>query len=294
MGLGTTNKKRAIRKRASRNRTGPASRGRGLPACLLLMLMAISPARGQCALHDVPALLPMEATTRLGLAWRETALAAVPGSLSEAEVSAVFAAGTHWGWAWRWPFAWLSVPAGMAAGLGDPAWELNFRSRAGAWAWGASGFVSAPLGDAGNGLGADAFGGAAFLSAAWMGNAGTLGAVAGLHGMLASGAHGSGHAHAAGAVPLSGAYAVAHPHADREFVYRLQWEGKWLWGLGLAMDGAHVLGTAMGVSGTDFVEGEASLRFAFVGAVWKPSLRVPLSPDRRLVLEAGLAVTRDW
>jgi hypothetical protein len=261
---------------------------------LALMLAAVGAARGQCALHDVSASLPDPASARLGVAWRETALAAAPGSLSEAEVSAAFAAGPRWGWAWRWPFALLSVPAGTAAGLGDPSWELRFRARSGAWGWGASGLVSVPLGDAGNGLGADAFGGAAFLSAAWMGNGWTAGALAGLHGMFADIGRGGGHAHTGGAAALSGAYALGHPHADREFVYRARWEGRSAWGVGLAVDGAHVLGTAMGVSGTDFVEGEASLSIAGAGASWKPSLRFPLTPDRRLLFGLGLAVAREW
>jgi hypothetical protein len=270
----------------------------GLSAVFGLLLAASGAARGQCALHDIPASMPNQAGTRLGLAWRETALAAAPGSLSEAEVSAVFASGPHWSWAWRWPFAVLSVPAGTAAGLGDPSWELDFRARGGPWGWGASGLLSVPLGDAANGLGADAFSGAAVLTAAWTGNGWTAGVVAGLHGMFAGigdgDGHGEGHAHTGGAVALSGAYALGHPHADREFAYRAYWEGGARWGPALAIEGAHALGTAMGAAGTDFLEGEAALRFAIAGATWEPSLRFPLTPDRRLLLGVGLAVARDW
>jgi hypothetical protein len=50
----------------------------------------------------------------------------------------------------------------------------------------------------------------------------------------------------------------------------------------------------MGVSGTDFLEGEAALRLEFAGASWKPSARFPLSPDRRMIFGAGLAVERAW
>jgi hypothetical protein len=267
--------------------------GFGAPV-IVLFFAAVGAARGQCALHDLPATLPGGAPARLGLAWRETALAAVPGSLSEAELSAVFAAGPRWEWAWRWPFALLSVPEGTAAGLGDPSWELDFRARSAALAWGVSGMFSVPLGDAGNGLGSDAFGAAALLSAAWVGKGWTAGAAAGWHGMFAAGARGRAHAHTAGAVPLSAAYALAHPHADREIVYRARWEGNRPWGLAVAVDGAHVLSTAMGVSGTDFLEGEVALRFELAGAAWKPSLRFPLSPARRLLVGLGLAVSRGW
>jgi len=95
--------------------------------------------------------------------------------------------------------------------------------------------------------------------------------------------------------PLSQAYPLAHPHADRELVYRAQGNrdlGKV--GLGLALDGAHVLGTAMGVPGTDFLEGEASLRIGFRTSVWKPFARFPLSPDRRMDCSFGLAAERAW
>lgn len=279
----------AIRKRAH-----GMPEARGLAAALALSLAAAGATQGQCALHDIPALAPDEAATRLGLALRETALSAAPGSLSEAEVSARFPAGASWSWAWRWPFAVLSLPSGRAAGLGDPSWELDFRARSGAWGWGASALLAVPLGDAGNGLGADAFSGAAFLSVARRGDGWAAGGAAGLHAMFADAAYGNGHAHAAAPVPLSGAYALAHPHADREFAYRAYWERDRPWGLGLAADGAHVLGTAMGAPGTDFAEGEASLRFDIAGASWKPSVRFPLSPDRRMRFGMGLAVARAW
>lgn len=246
----------------------------------------------QCALHDVPALVPAGSDARLGLAWRETGLANASGSLSEAEASAAFTLGEHWEWGFRLPFGILSIPSGTAAGLGDPSWQLGFRDRTGAFIWGASGLISVPLGDAGNGLGADAYGAAGFLSAGWEGNGWTGGAFAGLHGMFASG--GNAHAHAGGAVPLSHAYALAHPHARSELVYRLQWEAGPGRFVGLAMDGAHPLSASMGATGTDFLEGEASLRARFAGAAWKASFRFPLSPDRRLLFGTGLAATRDW
>ncbi len=291
----------------------PASIKTRIPALVFAMISAMAGAAwSQCAMHDVPALVPGGSDARLGLALRETALAAASGSLSEAEASAAFALGEHWELGFRLPFGILSIPAGTAAGLGDPSWQLAFRGRGfgdrgflarrfgdrgflggvGGFVWGASGLISVPLGDAGNGLGADAYGAAGFLSAGWEGNGWTGGAFAGWHGMFASG--GNPHAHAGGAVPLSHAYALAHPHARRELVYRLQWEGGPGRILGLAMDGAHPLGASMGATGTEFLEGEGSLRARFAGAAWKASFRFPLSPDRRLLFGLGLAANRDW
>jgi len=134
---------------------------------LFLLLAGASAAGSQCSLHDAPALFSAQpSSARLGLTFRRTALAAAPGSLSEAEISVGLAFGPHWDGSMRWPFAVLSLPAGAAAGLGDPAWEIGYRARAGDWTLGTSGQFSVPLGDAGNGLGSDAFGTAAYVSAA--------------------------------------------------------------------------------------------------------------------------------
>jgi len=263
---------------------------------LFLLLAVAGTAAAQCALHDAPALFSADASSaRLGLTLRGTALAAAPGSLSEAEISAGFAFGPHWDGSMRWPFALLSLPAGATAGLGDPAGEIGYRTRAGEWTLGTSLQFSAPLGDAGNGLGADAFGAAGYLSAALQREGWSAGALAGLHAMFAT--NGAAHMHMGSdaGVPLSHAYPLAHPHADRELVYRTQWDlvlGKA--GLGLALDGAHVLGTAMGAPGTDFLEGEASLRFRFRTSSWKPFARFPLSADRRLDFSLGLTAERAW
>jgi hypothetical protein len=265
-------------------------------ASLLPVLAGAGSAAAQCALHDAPALFSAGPAARLGLSIRSTALSAAPGSLSEAEISASFAAGPRWDASMRWSFAVLDLPAGRAAGLGDPAWEIGYRARAGDWTLGASGQVSAPLGDAGNGLGADAFGTAGYLSAAFARARWSAGALAGFHAMFATanGMEGM-HMHGGADAPLSQAYALAHPHADRELVYRLEGaRDLGPWGLGLALDGSHVVGTAMGVPGTDFLEGEASLRISLGSSLWTPSARIPLSARRRLDFSIGLTATRDW
>lgn len=260
-----------------------------------LVIAGACGAWAQCALHDAPSLYAAGPEARLGLALRGTALAAAPGSLSEAEIIAGFAPGPHWETSLRWSFAYLSLPAGTALGLEDPALEAGYRARAGDWTLGASGQLSVPLGDAGNGLGADAFGAAGYLSAAWARGGWSAGALIGYHAMFGSVGAGNMRMHDYAGAPLSMDYPLAHPHADREFAYRAEWgRGLGRWGLGLAVDGAHALTAAMGAPGRDFLEGEASLRIAAGSSVWKPSARFPLSPDRRLDFGVGLAAERGW
>jgi hypothetical protein len=254
-----------------------------------LLLLTACACRAQCALHDAPAAL-QDSASRLGLAWSETALHPASGSLSEWEISAALAPAPDLSVGLRWAFAGLSLPAGIAFGLEDPALEFGYRKRLAAWTFGAAGQASFPLGDAANGLGSGAFGAAGYLAAAWARPAGSLGALLGIRGML--GGHASGmhmHMDMGDDMPLSQAYAIAHPHADRELAYRIGWDGK---RLGVAVDGAHVLGTAMGVPGSDFVEGEAAWRFAIGNMEWKASLRLPLSPERRLGARLGLSAER--
>jgi hypothetical protein len=262
-----------------------------LPACFgLLLLSAACACRAQCALHDAPALAPVDSAARLGLAWSETALHPASGSLSEWEVTAALAPAPALSVGLRWAFAALSLPAGIGFGLEDPALDFGYRKRIAAWVLSAAGQASFPLGDAANGLGSGAFGLAGYLAAAWTRPAGSAGALLGIRGMSGSRASDM-HMHMdmGDDVPLRQAYALAHPHADRELAYRVGWDGK---RLGLALDGAHVLGAAMGAPGSDFLEGEAAWRFPIGNTEWKASLRLPLSPERRLGARLGLSAER--
>jgi hypothetical protein len=270
----------------------PASGPRAARTAWGLLLAAACAASAQCSWHDAPALPSGGPAARLGLAWRETALSAADGALSEAEAFADFPLGDGHA-SLRWPFAILSLPAATGAGLGDPSLELGYRAQAAAWTLGIQARFSAPLGDAGAGLGSDAFGAAGYLSAAWARGGWAAGAWAGIRGMV--GGRAGAHAHAHAGASLADAYALAHPHSDCEWAYRAA--AARVWGrteASLALDGAHVLGRAMGVPGRDFLEGEASLRFRIGTAEWKPSLRWPMSPERRLEISAGLSAARAW
>lgn len=260
-----------------------------------IVLAAAIAAAAQCALHDAAALFSGGPAARLGLIWRETALSAAPGTLSELDFSARVPAGPHFDFGLRWSFAVLDIPAGTGAGLGDPAVEIGAHGEHGAWTLGGGAQMSAPLGDEANGLGSGDFMAAGWFSALFRRDAWSAGALAGIHSMAGadpSSAHAR-HIHAP--ATLGKAYAAAHPHSDLEMSYRAEGTRRFgRWGFSLAVDGAHVLGTAMGVAGGDFIEGEAGLGFASAGAAWKPSLRFPLSADRRADWVLGVGVEKAW
>jgi len=271
------------------------------PAFILISPMAAGAA--SCGLHCLRAQsVETPGFLELGVSLRRSAIeyAGSPGTNSEAGFEARYWSPAGWAAGLQWPLGVLEYGGVTRIGMGNPMGFAEYRIPAGsANRLDIGAQLGVPLGNVGDGLADDRFMGAVYGALTREEGFLDWNVALGLSAMLPP--MEAGHSHGRkGAAPVIEGVAIGSSHENLELLYRLGAKKK-TWDdaatLSLMLDGQHVLGSPMDrESGTDFLTLETGASFDMGGVVLAPSLRIPVSPDRRLdwglSLRGSVAFTR--